>query len=244
MASRLFHAAKQAFLHPEHGWKTTHFWGPVANWGIVLSTMYDMSNSGPEKISGPMTIALSAYSMMFLRFAWKVQPRNYLLFACHVCNLSAQLVQLYRKYEYELDPANSSNSSAITYTQVGYGLTAAIAGVALGPALQRGLVASRMPERIKRVLNHPAGPFTVFFWAPVTKWALSVGNLMDYKRDTSKMSWSQQASLGLTGLIWTRYSFVINPVNYNLAAVNFALFCTASYQLMRFFAYDPFPTHS
>ena len=26
--------------HPEYGWKTTHFWGPVANWGIVGAAVY------------------------------------------------------------------------------------------------------------------------------------------------------------------------------------------------------------
>jgi hypothetical protein len=31
--------------------------------------------------------------MIFMRFAWRVQPRNYLLFACHATNASAQLVQ-------------------------------------------------------------------------------------------------------------------------------------------------------
>ena len=28
-----------------------------------------------------------------MRFAWRVQPRNYLLFACHVTNTAAQLTQ-------------------------------------------------------------------------------------------------------------------------------------------------------
>ncbi len=31
-----------------------------------------------------------------MRFAWRVQPRNYLLFACHATNATAQAVQLYR----------------------------------------------------------------------------------------------------------------------------------------------------
>lgn len=30
---------------------------------------------------------------MFMRFAWKVQPRNMLLFACHLTNVCAQLTQ-------------------------------------------------------------------------------------------------------------------------------------------------------
>lgn len=33
---------------------------------------------------------------MFMRFAWRVQPQNMLLFACHVTNEAAQLVQLGR----------------------------------------------------------------------------------------------------------------------------------------------------
>jgi hypothetical protein len=34
--------------HPAHGWKTTHFWGPVANWGLVIAGVYDLTQKGPE----------------------------------------------------------------------------------------------------------------------------------------------------------------------------------------------------
>jgi len=44
---------------------------------------------------------LSVYSMMFMRFAWMVQPRNYLLLACHASNECAQLYQLSRRIKYE-----------------------------------------------------------------------------------------------------------------------------------------------
>ena len=54
----------------------------------------------PELISGKMTGALTVYSLLFMRFAWMVQPRNYLLFACHATNETAQLVQGYRFLEY------------------------------------------------------------------------------------------------------------------------------------------------
>lgn len=37
--------------------------------------------------------ALCCYSLLFMRFAYKVQPRNWLLFACHLTNESAQLIQ-------------------------------------------------------------------------------------------------------------------------------------------------------
>ncbi|KAK4057987.1 pyruvate transporter mpc1 [Microbotryomycetes sp. JL221] len=61
---------------------STHFWGPVANWGLPLAALGDIANKDPEFISGPMTAALGSYSLVFMRFAWRVQPRNYLLFAC------------------------------------------------------------------------------------------------------------------------------------------------------------------
>ncbi|VEN64432.1 unnamed protein product [Callosobruchus maculatus] len=38
---------------------------------------------------------------MFMRFAWKVQPRNMLLFACHFTNEGAQLIQLSRALKYK-----------------------------------------------------------------------------------------------------------------------------------------------
>ncbi|EEZ97817.1 mitochondrial pyruvate carrier 1 [Tribolium castaneum] len=78
---------------------STHFWGPVANWGIPIAAIADISKD-PKYISGKMTIALCLYSAMFMRFAWKVQPQNMLLFACHFTNESAQLVQLSRFLNY------------------------------------------------------------------------------------------------------------------------------------------------
>ncbi|MEJ1279962.1 hypothetical protein NN561_010899 [Cricetulus griseus] len=71
---------------------STHFWGPVANWGLPLAAFKDMRAS-PDIISGRMTIALIFYSMAFMRFAYRVQPRNYLLLACHFSNVVAQSIQ-------------------------------------------------------------------------------------------------------------------------------------------------------
>ncbi|GJM98938.1 hypothetical protein PR202_gb22772 [Eleusine coracana subsp. coracana] len=81
--------ALKAFINSPVGPKTTHFWGPVANWGFVIAGLVDM-NKPPEMISGNMTAGL------FMRFAWMVQPRNYLLLACHASNESVQLYQLSR----------------------------------------------------------------------------------------------------------------------------------------------------
>lgn len=44
--------------------------------------------------------ALTLYSLVFMRFAWKVQPRNLLLLACHVTNAGAQITQGYRFLDY------------------------------------------------------------------------------------------------------------------------------------------------
>uniref|UniRef100_A0A7N4V870 Mitochondrial pyruvate carrier n=1 Tax=Sarcophilus harrisii TaxID=9305 RepID=A0A7N4V870_SARHA len=78
-----------------------HFWGPVANWGLPIAAINDMQKS-PEIISGRMTFALCCYSLAFMRFAYKVQPRNWLLFACHATNEVAQIIQGGRLVKYQM----------------------------------------------------------------------------------------------------------------------------------------------
>lgn len=41
------------------------------------------------------------------------------------------------------------------------------------------------------------------------------------------------AAITATGVIWSRYSVVINPVNYNLLAVNAFMAMTGFYQIFR-----------
>ncbi|XP_066472482.1 mitochondrial pyruvate carrier 1 [Tiliqua scincoides] len=82
-----------------------HFWGPVANWGLPIAAINDMKKS-PEIISGRMTFALCCYSLTFMRFAYKVQPRNWLLFACHFTNEIAQLVQGGRLIKHNMQKKN------------------------------------------------------------------------------------------------------------------------------------------
>ena len=86
----------KAFLNSPIGPRTTHFWGPVANWGFVLAGILD-ANKPPEQISTRMTITLFLYSCFFMRFAWMVQPRNKLLLSCHFSNASAQAYLFTRK---------------------------------------------------------------------------------------------------------------------------------------------------
>ncbi|KAJ3201886.1 hypothetical protein HDU82_007804 [Entophlyctis luteolus] len=71
----------------------------LANWGLPLAAIADTQKS-PEFISGNMTGVLFVYSLLFMKFAMDVQPRNYLLFACHTANSSAQLIQGYRFVNY------------------------------------------------------------------------------------------------------------------------------------------------
>ncbi|XP_026469185.1 mitochondrial pyruvate carrier 1-like [Ctenocephalides felis] len=87
---------------------STHFWGPAVNWGIPIAAITD-SFKDPKYISGKMTVALTLYSCIFMRFAWKVQPRNLLLLACHITNATAQVVQGSRFVKYHYLSDNTSD---------------------------------------------------------------------------------------------------------------------------------------
>ncbi|KAK6455180.1 uncharacterized protein RJT20DRAFT_55315 [Scheffersomyces xylosifermentans] len=74
---------------------TTHFWGPVSNFGIPVAAILDLKKE-PDLISGPMTGSLIMYSLVFMRYSLAVTPQNYLLFGCHFVNEIAQLGQGFR----------------------------------------------------------------------------------------------------------------------------------------------------
>ncbi|KAM8857296.1 mitochondrial pyruvate carrier 2b [Synchiropus splendidus] len=94
-----------------------------------------------------------------------------------------------------------------------------------------------LPAKLRPLYNHPAGPKTVFFWAPVFKWGLVAAGLADMTRPAEKLSTSQSAVLTATGLIWSRYSLVIIPKNWNLFAVNFFVGSAGASQLYRIWRY-------
>uniref|UniRef100_A0A8D2EVS8 Mitochondrial pyruvate carrier n=1 Tax=Theropithecus gelada TaxID=9565 RepID=A0A8D2EVS8_THEGE len=73
---------------------STHFWGPVFDWGLPLASFKDMKAS-LEIISGRMTTAFILYSAIFMRFAYSVQPRNLLLMTCHCTNVMALKIKYY-----------------------------------------------------------------------------------------------------------------------------------------------------
>ncbi|KAK6462225.1 mitochondrial pyruvate carrier [Scheffersomyces coipomensis] len=71
---------------------STHFWGPVSNFGIPVAAILDLKKD-PDLISGPMTGSLIVYSLVFMRYSLAVTPKNYLLFGCHFVNEAAQIGQ-------------------------------------------------------------------------------------------------------------------------------------------------------
>ena len=93
------------FINSPVGPKTVHFWGPAANWGLVGAGLLD-ANKPPEMISERMSLTLFLYSCMFMRFAWRVQPRNWLLFSCHFSNATCQLYLYMRKINYNRSLTN------------------------------------------------------------------------------------------------------------------------------------------
>ena len=106
----------------------------------------------------------------------------------------------------------------------------------LGIAPKLQAMSMRMTFLPKTILNffaHPAGPFTIFFWAPTFKWAITAANISDMKKPAENISVNQQMAIAATGTIWSRYSFVITPVNYNLFIVNVFMGASAFYQLYR-----------
>ncbi|KAJ8912090.1 hypothetical protein NQ315_012838, partial [Exocentrus adspersus] len=94
-----------------------------------------------------------------------------------------------------------------------------------------------IPERYLPLWQHPAGPKTIFFWAPLFKWGLVIAGLADLRRDPTTISLFQTLSLAITGLIWSRYSIVVIPRNYLLLSVNLFVMLIQCYQLIRMYTY-------
>ncbi|XP_075985044.1 mitochondrial pyruvate carrier 2-like isoform X1 [Anticarsia gemmatalis] len=95
-----------------------------------------------------------------------------------------------------------------------------------------------VPGKLRPLWEHPAGPKTIFFWAPAFKWGLVMAGLGDLKRPVESLSVPQSVSLAATGLIWSRYSLVIIPKNYSLFAVNVFVAITSLYQISRAIKYQ------
>ncbi|XP_064826397.1 mitochondrial pyruvate carrier 2-like isoform X2 [Oncorhynchus masou masou] len=96
----------------------------------------------------------------------------------------------------------------------------------------------KLPAKLRPFYNHPAGPKTVFFWAPVCKWGLVMAGMADMTRPADKLSLSQSGVLMTTGVIWSRYSLVIIPKNWGLFFVNGFLGLAGANQLVRIWMYQ------
>ncbi|KAI0468948.1 hypothetical protein F4859DRAFT_516694 [Xylaria cf. heliscus] len=101
-----------------------------------------------------------------------------------------------------------------------------------------GPSAQQQASWFKRMWESPVGFKTVHFWAPVMKWAIVIAGIGDLGRPAEKLSLTQNVALTATGVIWTRWCFVITPQNYLLAAVNFFLGCVGIAQLTRIAMYN------
>ncbi|XP_036144588.1 mitochondrial pyruvate carrier 2-like isoform X1 [Monomorium pharaonis] len=97
---------------------------------------------------------------------------------------------------------------------------------------------SKFIEQYDSRKNYLLGPTTVFFWAPTFKWGLVIAGIGDLNRPADTISVSQTAALMLTGAIWSRYSMVIIPKNYNLLSVNLFVCATGAYNCVRGLLYQ------
>ena len=78
--------------------------------------------------------------------------------------------------------------------------------MAIVPLIQAAVLRLPWPPPISSFLAHPAGPFTIFFWAPTFKWAITISNIADMKRPAELVSANQQLAIFGTGFLWVRYS--------------------------------------
>lgn len=69
------------------------------------------------------------------------------------------------------------------------------------------------------------------------KWGLVIAGLGDLQRPAEKLSLFQTVALASTGVIWSRYSMVIIPKNWNLFSVNIFVGGIGLYQLSRIIRY-------
>ena len=110
---------------------------------------------------------------------------------------------------------------------------AVIAGSVLAGPHMRSALSKANLGIISTVAAADAGPFTVHFWAPMSKWFLSIASFLDLHRPTDKISLPQYTALTLTGFFFLRYSLLVIPINHTLCSVNIALFISSGWHLGR-----------
>ncbi|CAG2255590.1 MPC2 [Mytilus edulis] len=68
-------------------------------------------------------------------------------------------------------------------------------------AIYRGIISVAdkfVPAKLAPFWNHPAGPKTIFFWAPSFKWGLVIAGIADIARPAEKLSPPQSTALAAT----------------------------------------------
>ncbi|KAL6721877.1 hypothetical protein ACLMJK_000982 [Lecanora helva] len=70
------------------------------------------------------------------------------------------------------------------------------------------------------------------------QWSIVLAGISDLARPAESLSFTQNIALTATGVIWTRWCFVIKPRNILLATVNFFLGCVGVAQVTRIFMYQ------
>jgi len=215
-------------------WNSAEFWGgcgALAGWGMSGAAIYDASQSGAEIISLNMTGVLLVYSSLFARWACIVKPQNLLLCSCHIANIFAQANQMRRALEFKMECGENKQVQDIVMKAVG-AVATGIGCFFFGPMVQNGLSQANLGI-VSSIAAADAGPFTVHFWAPMSKWLISGASFVDLNRPTDKISIAQYTALTLTGFFFTRYSLLVTPINYTLCSVNVALFGSSAWHLGR-----------
>ncbi|XP_076079435.1 mitochondrial pyruvate carrier 2-like isoform X3 [Mytilus galloprovincialis] len=103
-------------------------------------------------------------------------------------------------------------------------------------AIYRGIISVAdkfVPAKLAPFWNHPAGPKTIFFWAPSFKWGLVIAGIADIARPAEKLSPPQSTALAATGFIWARWCLIITPRIWALSLCNVFVGCTGFVQLYR-----------
>ena len=230
-----FESAKEAAAIGKPGWwSSAEFWGglgALAGWGMTGAAIYDAQFSSPEAISMTMTPVMIVYSSLFCRWAVIVKPQNLALAACHGSNVLAQLNQMRRAIEHKTSQGKDEEVQDILMKS-GVGAAGLAGLVAAGPTLQSALVAANLGP-VSSFAGAAAGPFTVHFWAPMSKWLISGASMMELDRPIEKISLAQYTALTATGLFFSRYALLVSPVNYMLCSVNVALFSSSAWHLGR-----------
>lgn len=219
---------KKGWYHSPEWWGAA---GAIAGWGMTAAAIYDGMYQTADKINLRLTGVMIIYSSLFCRWAMVVKPRNLLLAACHASNVVAQCNQMRRALVHKTEQGEDEEVNDIMMR----GAAAATIGAASffgGGIVQSAIVAADLGF-VSTIAGAAAGPFTVHFWAPMSKWLISGASMMNFDIPTDKVSLPQYTALTLTGAFFSRYALLVTPINYTLCSVNIALFGSSAYHLSR-----------